>query len=179
MSTSRKPLLCLDFDGVLHSYTSGWQGADVVSDPPVPGAMEALADYTERFRVAIHSSRSGQPGGIEAMRNWLYRHLMEWDAHLMQAVMGRIEWPTSKPATFVTIDDRALTFTGTWPEPQDLAAFQPWNKRTPVEDTDIAVALRQACDNAGCHDLLDADAFSPSKALRGLRDAGFDIVRRT
>lgn len=134
MSTSHKPLLCLDFDGVLHSYTSGWQGAEVVSDPPVPGAMEALADYTERFRVAIHSSRSGQPGGIEAMQKWLYRHLVEWDAGLMQAVMGRVEWPTSKPPAFVTIDDRALTFTGTWPTPDEVAAFQPWNKRPPVDD---------------------------------------------
>jgi hypothetical protein len=33
----RKPILCLDFDGVLHSYTSGWKGAAVIPDPPVPG----------------------------------------------------------------------------------------------------------------------------------------------
>jgi hypothetical protein len=25
-----KPILCLDFDGVLHSYSSGWKGADVI-----------------------------------------------------------------------------------------------------------------------------------------------------
>ena len=24
-----KPILCLDFDGVLHSYTSGWRGARI------------------------------------------------------------------------------------------------------------------------------------------------------
>ena len=29
-----KPILCLDFDGVVHSYTSGWKGADVIPDPP-------------------------------------------------------------------------------------------------------------------------------------------------
>src|SRR6516165_11904546 len=26
----KKPILCLDFDGVLHSYTSGWQRAEVI-----------------------------------------------------------------------------------------------------------------------------------------------------
>lgn len=35
----RKPLLCLDFDGVLHSYTSGWKGVDVISDFLVPGVF--------------------------------------------------------------------------------------------------------------------------------------------
>jgi hypothetical protein len=40
-----------------------------------------------------------------------------------------IEWPLEKPSAFVTIDDRALTFDGTWPQIDDLKAFQPWNKR--------------------------------------------------
>lgn len=32
-SAVRKPILAVDFDGTLHSYTSGWKGADVVADP--------------------------------------------------------------------------------------------------------------------------------------------------
>ena len=32
-----KPTIILDFDGVIHSYTSGWQGADVIGDPPWRG----------------------------------------------------------------------------------------------------------------------------------------------
>ena len=69
--TTFRPTLCLDFDGVLHSYTSGWQGADVVSDPPTEGAMEFLSRAVRHFDVAIYSSRSHQPNGILAMQLWL------------------------------------------------------------------------------------------------------------
>ena len=63
-----KPILCVDFDGVIHSYASGWKGADAIPDPPVPGAMEFLREALRHFRVSIFSSRSNQPGGIAAMQ---------------------------------------------------------------------------------------------------------------
>ncbi len=34
-----KPILCVDFDGVVHSYTSGWKGETVIPYPPVNGAL--------------------------------------------------------------------------------------------------------------------------------------------
>jgi hypothetical protein len=40
-----------------------------------------------------------------------------------------LEWPTEKPPALVTIDDRAITFTGEWPAMAELLAFKPWNKR--------------------------------------------------
>jgi hypothetical protein len=127
-----KPILCLDFDGVLHSYSSGWKGADVISDPPVAGAMRFIWDATEHFRVAIFSSRSNQPGGLKAMINWTARNFREhWAADRTQCddKLAEIEWPLEKPAAFITIDDRALTFDGTWPDIEALKQFQPWNKR--------------------------------------------------
>lgn len=119
-----KPILCLDFDGVLHSYTSGWQGADVIPDPPVPGAIDFIQEAVKHFRVAIYSSRSGQEGGIRAMQVWLgSHHRMSDDWH------DKLEWPTEKPAAMITLDDRALTFDGTWPSIETLKGFKPWNKR--------------------------------------------------
>jgi len=114
-----KPILCLDFDGVIHSYTSGWKGADVIPDPPVEGAAAFIDRALNHFRVCIFSSRSNQPGGLKAMQDWV----LKWMPNEF------VEWPTEKPAAFLTIDDRALTFDGTWPRIEDLKAFQPWNKK--------------------------------------------------
>ena len=49
--------VCLDFDGVLHSYRSGWCGADVIPDPPIHGTREAVA----RLRAAIPGGRLFEP----------------------------------------------------------------------------------------------------------------------
>ena len=152
-----KPILCLDFDGVLHSYTSGWKGARNIPDPPVPGALEFVVTALESFTVAIYSSRSHQWGGRRAMKRWLKDHLYRagcisweetpkwwqdriaktvfadpWEDEVDWAARGvvrEIKWPNHKPSAMITIDDRALTFTGKWPLLCDLKAFKPWNKR--------------------------------------------------
>jgi len=143
-----KPILCLDFDGVIHSYTSRWQGAAVIPDPPVPGALQFIRDALEAFDVQIFSSRSHQWGGKRAMKRWLIQHYTEmyWtvadvefvsfthadindDARAWaEQIVGRIVFPWFKPPAKVTIDDRALTFTGVWPDLAQLDAFKPWNK---------------------------------------------------
>ena len=134
-----KPILCLDFDGVIHSYDSGWKGANVVPDPPVPGAIQALLAYMQDFQVAIYSSRSGQDGGIRAMQGWLMTHLLaasteaggavEFGNKTIGQVIDEISWPQEKPPAKVSIDDRALTFDGTWPDIEALKAFKPWNHK--------------------------------------------------
>src|SRR6266581_888128 len=116
-----KPILCLDFDGVIHSYTSGWKGADVIPDPPVPGAMLFIAEAAKHFRVAIFSSRSNQPGGMKAMIEYV-----RYNLHDPDGIFDQIEWPLEKPAALVTLDDRAITFDGTWPAIDTLKNFKPW-----------------------------------------------------
>jgi hypothetical protein len=130
-----KPILCLDFDGVIHSYTSGWYGATVIPDPPVPGALQFIVDMLPHFRVAIFSSRSNQPGGIEAMQAYLTDQARQWKdfapwEDVSWELAAAVEWPTEKPAAFLTIDDRALCFNGDFAiyTPEALLAFKPWNK---------------------------------------------------
>ncbi len=116
-----RPILLVDFDGVLHSYESGWEGADVINDIPVPGAYDFLEEALEHFNVAIYSSRSGQKGGVRAMKDWLTEN---FGAH----ITAQIDFPTEKPPAFLTLDDRAICFTGEWPPIEDLINFKPWNK---------------------------------------------------
>ena len=179
MSPFRK-LICLDFDGVLHSYTSGWQGADVISDPPVPGAMDALAAYTDRFRVAVYSSRSSSFEGVEAMKAWVLRHLEEWDDWLAQSVIDRIEWPLTKPPALVTIDDRAVTFDGRWPTVERLAAFQPWNKLDAEAEAADMIAALTTCVSTfadGRYDDAEWIEADSHEVVHALRARGYRIVR--
>lgn len=129
--TKRKPILCLDFDGVIHSYTSVWKGADVVPDGPVDGAIAFMLGALREFDVVIFSSRSNASGGVQAMTRWLREHAgSTWHETPDGPGLENVRFVTEKPPALVTIDDRALTFNGTWPPLQTLKEFQPWNKRT-------------------------------------------------
>lgn len=124
----RKPILCLDFDGVLHSYTSGWKGARNIPDRPVPGAMVFLAGVVDDFHVAIYSSRSRYFLGRYAMRRWVVRWLRKagYQGIPLKRILKQISWPETKPPAFVTLDDRAVQFTGNWPTVSFLKSFRPW-----------------------------------------------------
>jgi hypothetical protein len=135
-----KPILCLDFDGVLHSYTSGWKGAANIPDPPVRGMVPFLHKAIQEFDVQVFSSRTGQPGGVDAMRAWITTHVTRHydcenhggaprEAEMAYAILDAISFPTEKPPAMVTIDDRAIQFTGEWPSIAWLKAFKPWYKR--------------------------------------------------
>ena len=127
---TRKPILCLDFDGVIHSYTSGWQGAHIIPDPPVPGALAFMLEALKHFDVFIFSSRSHQHGGIAAMRAWLRSHADGlWHPTPDGPGLEDVGFCSYKPSAMVSIDDRAITFDGTWPSIETLKEFKPWNKK--------------------------------------------------
>lgn len=138
-----KPILCLDFDGVLHSYKSGWKGAAEIPDPPVDGAVDFLIEAVKNFDVQIFSSRSHQEGGLDAMRRAIYAWFLDagypaglaqgmcWDRveHGNVTIPSALGFPREKPAALVSIDDRAIQFTGFFPPMSELVNFKPWNKR--------------------------------------------------
>lgn len=114
-----KPTVILDFDGVVHSYVSGWQGADNIPDPPVEGIKDAIANMRKYYRIVIVSSRCYQPGGIAAIERWLAAHGIVVDAVTDE-----------KPPAKVIVDDRAITFDGdAGALLARVNAFRPWTHR--------------------------------------------------
>lgn len=119
-----KKIICVDFDGVIHSYTSGWKGIDVIPDKPVEGAIKWLEYFAmdSRFEIHIYSSRSKEESGRKAMYNWLQVN------GLGSPYIDFIKFSQEKPAAWLTIDDRAICFKGEFPTADDMNNFKPWYK---------------------------------------------------
>lgn len=113
-----RPTVVFDFDGVIHSYTSGWQGNDAaIPDPPVPGIKEAIDHIRAAgYRVVVVSTRCRSFGGQYAISKWLRENGIEVD-----------NISAEKPPAVCYIDDRALTFDG-HPETllEKIVNFCPW-----------------------------------------------------
>jgi len=119
---TEKPQIVLDFDGVLHSYTSGWQGVDEIPDLPVNGSQAFLEEALKHFRVAIFSQRSQASIGRAAMQRWFFKHMGD-------DLTTQLTFPTEKPICLVTIDDRVIPFNGSWPSIERIANFKSWQGR--------------------------------------------------
>lgn len=107
----------LDFDGVLHSYTSPWTTATEIPDPPVPGALEAVKSWIKAgYEVVITSARADDPGGKEAIEAWLKKH-------------GFPALPVHpKLKATIYIDDRGFRFEGKFPTADEIEKLRPWTK---------------------------------------------------
>lgn len=118
--SEKRYTICVDFDGVIHSYTSGWQGADVILDPPVPGAIEWLNEMVKRFEVVIFTTRADQEGANLAIGRWLNKH----------GLNGTVTITSQKKPALVYIDDRAFRFDGVnFPSAQEVHEMIPWWKQ--------------------------------------------------
>lgn len=106
--------ICLDFDGVIHSYRSGWCGIDNIPDPPIHGTDRAISRLRQDYRVVINSARCATKEGRDAIRSWLQKHAIEVD-----------EVCEHKPPALVYVDDRGIRFQGDWFEAlQQISDFR-------------------------------------------------------
>lgn len=114
-----KQTIVMDFDGVIHSYVSGWKGLDVIPDPPVEGIKDCIKLLREKYRVVVVSSRTSNLTGRYAVEKYLDENDIRVDDVCCE-----------KPPALAYIDDRAICFDG------DVEAligkidgFRPWMKK--------------------------------------------------
>lgn len=107
--------LAIDFDGVVHAYSRGFQGLENAYDPPMSGAREVLTELkAQGISLRIMSSR---PRAV--IEEWLVQHEL---SHLFDAVRN------DKFAATLYIDDRALHFTSWADLPGQLSSHPRFKK---------------------------------------------------
>lgn len=112
--------IALDFDGVLHSYPTGWHGAAVIDGEPIPGALEFVQGLLQAgITIHIFSARNFQPGGIQAMKRWFEDNKFP---------VNKFYFPTEKPGGWL-LDDHAIEFRGTFPDIEVLKTLKTWQKK--------------------------------------------------
>lgn len=107
-------VLAIDFDGVIHRYSKGWQDGEIY-DPPMPGAIEGLFALQHRgWHLVVFTTR--EPALQPRVRDWLldwweqgkdaYSHWVSNCGlhHLMPEVTNQ------KIGAHAYIDDRAFRF---------------------------------------------------------------------
>lgn len=101
--------IAVDFDGVIHAYSRGWQDGTIY-DGPLPGALDAIRELQTRCAVFVHTSRSP-----EQVAEWLRSHGVDavsdaafdgafWNRQDLVLVTNR------KLAAVAYLDDRAVRF---------------------------------------------------------------------
>jgi hypothetical protein len=88
--------LAIDFDGVVHAYSSGWHGGAIYDDP-VQGCAEALRELSKRYELVLFTAR----GNLDDVHLWLVEHHLR---HFFKDITNR------KPMAFAYLDDRAVRF---------------------------------------------------------------------
>lgn len=114
-----KKTVCFDFDGVIHSYTSGWCGAANIPDIPMPGIRKEFEKLDEAgYYIAICSSRAQYKEGRDAIWDWLEENGLR---DFVDSVTAE------KPPALVYVDDRGMKFEGVCPGLADkIMNFKSW-----------------------------------------------------
>ena len=102
--------IAVDFDGVIHRYSRGWQDGSIY-DIPVSGAKSTLKRLAKKgFKIVIFTIRVNPEMGDdvkvekEKIEEWLKSNGFEKEVHYHEIT-------ALKPKASVYIDDRAIRFT--------------------------------------------------------------------
>lgn len=100
--------LAIDFDGVIHKNSKGFNDGTVY-DEPVEGALDAIKELSKKYTIVIFTAKvkSDRPlvngkTGKELVWEWLKKH------HMSQYIK---DVTSEKPRAIAYIDDKGIRFT--------------------------------------------------------------------
>ncbi len=99
---SQKKNIAIDFDGVIHKYSRGWQDG-LIYDKPIAGSKKAVIALARKYNIVIFSRRANEQG-TRAIARWLVKNKIPYS-----------EITGEKPRAKWYIDDQAVHFTN-WRE---------------------------------------------------------------
>ncbi|MDR1516037.1 MAG: hypothetical protein LBS45_10090 [Synergistaceae bacterium] len=112
-----KKTIVFDFDGVIHSYVSGWLGIDAIPDEPDGDVIQAINTLrADGYEVIVVSTRCKEAEGKAAVIKYLSKHGVTVDG--MSA---------EKPPALVYVDDRAICYRPGMELVETIKTFKPWS----------------------------------------------------
>lgn len=123
----KSKIIAVDFDGVIHGYSKGWQDGKPY-DEPVIGAKEAMNKLlSEGYYVMIYTTRCNPDylegsniDRVQDVKDYLLKHNIPY---------SEIYTGKGKPKATMYVDDRAIGFKGNWSQTiEDINSFETWNR---------------------------------------------------
>jgi len=106
----KEKVVAIDFDGVIHRYSKGWQDGSIYDSPMENAEVELSRLVSKGYKVVIFTTRLNpqvnDDVNLEKNRisKWLFDNGMKIDTHYHDIT-------AVKPVAGIYIDDRALRFT--------------------------------------------------------------------
>ncbi len=164
MGRGKKWTLAIDWDGVLHSYTTPFIATHIISDGPVEGSIAWLIEMSKHFALVINSARLDTTESpeqnqrvVEAMKEWLLKH------DCPPEVVDELHFHP-KPKALVYVDDRGYRFSGkNFPSKGDIHLhLHPWGdvEDRPSEPAYVRMRDTEVIAACGADPSKWADAFA-------------------
>jgi len=166
-----RPLLVVDFDGLLNPMPEGWFDFHSYKKPSAKDAIKFLIDATEFFRLAIYGPRSHMFGGIQSMQAAIIHWTeMQVNSDTMHDLMSVLDFPHEMPEDVAAAINSTGVFFGSKKDElsQDALDFiRVWQNR-------LAAQAGRVFSELSTGPVYTAESNSiPATATRGFNYADF------
>lgn len=125
----KEKTICIDFDGVIHDYSKGWQGDDVFGQM-IPNADTGTSILKQKgWTIIIFTTRKK----TSKLEKWLKEHNIVYD--YINENPNQPKNTSGKIIADVYLDDRGICFRGRWDSwlLREILDFKTWQEQTKEE----------------------------------------------